>query len=359
MALNAESNPMRWPAGPLDIALQEKTKGFTTDKAAVLRNWLDPATLGILQGTPVNTLVVNWAYGLPADSEQQQALTPLIEKGREIGVGLVGVIDGEANTAKAIAAARSAGLIAVTMEGEATADAGIPVIQRNADARIRWGGKSQVLSLTNGIWPGIPQDVNQAGGPTNLPWVDSNGAALRIARALAPEKDVWIEFNPPQQTAAQTAEAYMLAVADLLQLRGEMGGVAGRRLARRPEREKTAGHGYLEESHGHDGLLQRTQPEQELSADGTAGAGVELRRRRLGPRRRDTEPAASVARTGQGDFAVTSGERFVRGPGGDLLYRSGAAGCRVASEATCLCARRRHPICALQMAEPGSSAHSG
>ena len=90
MALNAESNPMRWPAGPLDIALQEKTKGFTTDKAAVLRNWLDPATLGILQGTPVNTLVVSWAYGLPTDSEQQQALTPLIEKGRETGVGLVG-----------------------------------------------------------------------------------------------------------------------------------------------------------------------------------------------------------------------------------------------------------------------------
>jgi hypothetical protein len=214
MALSAESNPMRWPAGPLDIALQDKTKGFTTDKAAVLRNWLDPATLGILQHTLVNTLVVSWASGLAADSEQQQVLTPLIEKGRETGVGFVGVIDGEANIPVAIAAARSAGLIAVAMEGEAPADTGIPVIQRNADARIRWGGKSSVMSLSNGIWPGIPQDVNQAGGPTNLPWVDSNGATLRIARALAPEKEVWIEFNPPQPTATQTAEAYMLAVAD-------------------------------------------------------------------------------------------------------------------------------------------------
>jgi len=214
MALSAESNPMRWPAGPLEVALQEKDKGLTTEKAAVLHKWLDPATLEVLQGTPINTLVVSWAAGLPTDSEQQQALTPLIEKGRETGVGLVGVIDGEANTSAAIAAARSAGLIAVTMEGEAPADAGIPVIQRNADARIRWGGKSHVLSLSNGVWPGIPQDVNQAGGPTNLPWVDSNGAVLRIARALAPEKDVWIEFNPPQQATSQTAEAYMLAVAD-------------------------------------------------------------------------------------------------------------------------------------------------
>jgi hypothetical protein len=71
-----------------------------------------------------------------------------------------------------------------------------------------------VLSISDGIWPGIPQDVNQAGGPTNLPWVDSNGAVLRIARAMAPGKGVWIEFDPPQQATALTADAYMLAVAD-------------------------------------------------------------------------------------------------------------------------------------------------
>jgi hypothetical protein len=205
---------MRWPAGPLEIALREKTKGFTTEKAEVLRNWLDPAMLGILQGTPVNCLAVIWAAGMAADADQQKALRPLIEKGKQAGISFVGLIEGEANTSVAMAAARSAGLIAVAMEGDAPADAVIQVIQRNSDARIRWGGKSSVLSISNGIWPGIPQDVNQAGGPTNLPWVDSNGAALRIARALAPEKDVWIEFNPPQQTAAQTAEAYMLAVAD-------------------------------------------------------------------------------------------------------------------------------------------------
>ena len=258
MALSAESNPMRWPAGPLDIALQEKTKGFTTDKAAVLRNWLDPATLGILQGTPVNTLVVSWAAGLASDNEQQQALTPLIEKGRETGVGFVGVIDGEANTSKAIAAALSAGLIAVAMEGEAPADAGIPVIQRNADARIRWSGKSPVLSLSNGIWPGIPQDVNQAGGPTNLPWVDSNGATLRIARALAPDKDVWIEFEPAAAGDGTNCRGLYARRGRSRELWGEMGGVAGRRVARRSEHEKATGHGYMEESHGHAFILQRT-----------------------------------------------------------------------------------------------------
>ena len=61
MALNAESIPMRWPAGPLDIARGEKMKGFTAATAEVLRNWQDPASLAVVQGTPVNCLVVSWA----------------------------------------------------------------------------------------------------------------------------------------------------------------------------------------------------------------------------------------------------------------------------------------------------------
>ena len=214
MALSTESNPMRWPAGPLEIALREKTKGFTAEKAEVLRNWLDPATLGILQGTPVNCLAVSWASGLAADADQQKALKPLIERGRQAGISFVGLIEGEANKPAALAAARAAGLSAVAMEGKAPADAGIPVIPRDAAAQMSWGAASRVLSISDGIWPGIPQDVNQAGGPTNLPWVDSNGAVLRIARAMAPGKGVWIEFDPPQQATALTADAYMLAVAD-------------------------------------------------------------------------------------------------------------------------------------------------
>ena len=214
MALSTESNPMRWPAGPLEIALREKTKGFTAEKAEVLRNWLVPASLEILQGTPVNCLVVSWASGLAADADQQKALKPLIEKGKQAGLSFVGVIENDADKAAAVAAARSAGLSAVMMEGKAPADAGIPVIPRDAAAQMNWGANSRVLSISDGIWPGIPQDVNQVGGPTNLPWVDSNGAVLQIARALAPGKGVWIEFDPPQQATALTAEAYMLGVAD-------------------------------------------------------------------------------------------------------------------------------------------------
>jgi hypothetical protein len=204
---------MRWPAGPLEIARRKNEKGISAETAELLRAWLDPALLTIVKETPVNCLVVSWASGLPEDTGQQQALKPLIEKGRLAGVEFVGLIEGNANRQAAIAAAHAAGLSAVTLEGDLPANAGIPAIPRNQHAHMQWTVNSPVLGVSDGLWPGIPQDVNQAGGPTNLPWVSSNGAVLRIAQALAPDKGVWIEFDPPAQMT-QSAEAYMLAVAD-------------------------------------------------------------------------------------------------------------------------------------------------
>jgi hypothetical protein len=193
----------------LDIARGEKTKGFTADSAEVLRKWQDPASLAVVQGTPINCLVVSWA----ADAGQQQALKPLIEKGKQAGLDFVGLIEGEANKPAAVAAAQAAGLAAVAMEGDAPASAGVPVIPWNKAAQVRSSANSPVLGVSDGVFPGLPQAMSQAGGPTNLPWVDSNGAILLIARALAPDKTVWIDFDPPP-AAKLAAEAYMLAVAD-------------------------------------------------------------------------------------------------------------------------------------------------
>jgi len=209
MALNAETIPMRWPAGPLDIARGEKVKGFTADTAEVLRKWQDPASLAVVQGAPINCLVVSWA----ADAGQQQALKPLIEKGKQAGLEFVGLIEGEANKPAAVAAAQSAGLSAVAMEGDAPGSAGVPVIPWNKGAQARSIATSPILGISDGVFPGLPQAAAATGGPTNLPWVDSNGAPLLIARALAPGKTVWIGFDPPPQ-AKLAAEAYVLAVAD-------------------------------------------------------------------------------------------------------------------------------------------------
>jgi hypothetical protein len=197
----------------LDIARREKEKGFAAETAEVLRKWQDPAALAVVQGSPVNCLVVSWAAGLPADEGQQQALKPLIEKGKQAGLDFAGLIEGEANKPAAVAAAQSAGLSAVAMEGDWPGSSGIPAIPWNKAAQARPAPNSPVLGISDGVLPGLPQAASQAGGPTNLPWVDSNGAVLLIARALAPDKTVWIGFDLPRQPKP-AAEAYVLAVAD-------------------------------------------------------------------------------------------------------------------------------------------------
>jgi len=213
MAIGAQSMPMRWTAGPLDIARRQKEKGFTAEMAEVLRKWQDPSLLALVQGTPINCLVVSWASGLPADAEQQQALKPLLEKGRQAGLDLVGLVEGSADKTAAIAAARAAGLSAVAMEAVPLGDAGIPAIAWGKSGEALWGANSTVVGLADGFWPGVPQEKAPTGGPTNLPWVDSNGALLAMARALAPKKIVWVVADPPAG-AKVTIEYYLLALAD-------------------------------------------------------------------------------------------------------------------------------------------------
>ena len=200
-------------AGPLDIARRQKEKSFTPEIAETIRQWLDPSLLALVQGTPVNCLVVSWASGLPADAEQQQALKPLLEKGRQAGLDFVGLIEAAADKPAAIAAARAAGLSAVAMETIPAGDAGIPVIAWAKSGEALWGANSPILGVADGIWPGVPQEKAPTGGPTNLPWVDSNGALLGMARALAPNKDVWIFVEPPTK-AKLTVANYLLTVAD-------------------------------------------------------------------------------------------------------------------------------------------------
>jgi hypothetical protein len=215
---------MRWLAGPLDISQREKGKEFTAKSKEVLQRWLDPSVLEILRGTPVDCLVVNWAAGLPSDAEQQKALVPLLAQGKTAGLSFVGLVDGEADRAAAVASARAAGLAAVIVEGEAP-DAGLPVLPLGTNPHLPWNSPSPVLVAKGNVWPGIAsQGLNsqdwrregeaEAAGPTSAPWIDSNGWFLRLAKVYAPSKIPWLLFDPPGGANVVLTDAYLRAIAD-------------------------------------------------------------------------------------------------------------------------------------------------
>ena len=73
------------------------------------------------------------------------------------------------------------------------------------------------ISVVKGLWPGVKLTesgrVDQSSaGPTGDPWVDSNGWRVRLAAALHPENQVWVDAAP--QAPRLRPESYSMAVAD-------------------------------------------------------------------------------------------------------------------------------------------------
>ncbi len=109
-------------------------------------------------------------------------------------------------------AARRQGLAVAGLEGEAPP--GVKVIPCAERSRLNWAAPEAVLAVKDAVWPGIPQGPSAGGGPTGVPWVDSNGWFIQLGRVRAPAKTLWMAVELPAKSAFLRAAAYELAVAD-------------------------------------------------------------------------------------------------------------------------------------------------
>ncbi len=145
--------PMRWP-----------------------KDWRDPARLGLVQGTPVNCLVVDWAAEAPPD---------FAERARVAGIHLLDMKD--------------------------------PAVASTGRAKAPWSSPPAVLALTDAVWPSSPLRRGGGGadsGPTGMPWVDANGWLIQLARTRAPGTAIWTAAEPPAQGGFVRSSSYVLAIAD-------------------------------------------------------------------------------------------------------------------------------------------------
>lgn len=170
-------------------------------------DWRDPALLDLLEGTPVNCLLLKWG---PLISD-----AALLDRARQRGFALVAEIDEKADRAAALAAAQAAGVSAVALP-EPAAGAPLPVIAWAEKSKLPWRSAAAAFAFTDAVWPAIPTKPGAPGaeaGPTGAPWVDSNGWFIQLARTLAPGKPVWASVAPPQAGFLHAAQ-YLLAVCD-------------------------------------------------------------------------------------------------------------------------------------------------
>lgn len=200
--------PVRWPSGPLEIARREKSE------ASALERWHAPAALDVLKGTPFDCLVVSWAAGLPEDASQQKTAGALVTAARQRNLTVVGWVEGTADPRAAIASAQSAGLSAVAIKGfQEKSD--FTVIPWGDHAGAPYDSTAAVLPVTENVWPGVRGGGGggATAGPTGVPWIDSNGWYIQLARARA-RCPVWVLFDPPGKGAVLRAQNYATAILD-------------------------------------------------------------------------------------------------------------------------------------------------
>lgn len=136
-------------------------------------SWRDPALLGLLDGSPINCLL------LPPEAP------------------------------------------AVIKEAAAQKNFDCPDrIPWSLIKEIDWKSKEPLLAIKDAFWPDLSRKGggeagdNSEAGPTGAPWLDANGWLIQLARARAPERTVWIKSDPPENAARLAASNYQMAVAE-------------------------------------------------------------------------------------------------------------------------------------------------
>ena len=207
--------PIRWPSGPLEIARREKGEGFGARARQALERWHEPAALEMLTNTPVDCVVMSWAAGLPADAGQWRTAGPLVEAARRRNLAVIGWVEGAADHSAALAAAKKAGLAAVAWRNfKGSAD--LPVVAWSERTDVPWDSAAPAVAIGGNVWPGVNAAAgggDASAGPTGVPWLDSNGWYIQMARARL-RAPLWVAFDPPGKGAAVAARGYVNAICD-------------------------------------------------------------------------------------------------------------------------------------------------
>jgi hypothetical protein len=219
--------PVRWDGGPLEVAHRSQDKSFAGQEVreAVAR-WYDPATLSLLDGTPVNCLLLTFSGGGAADIEQQQRrlASEYAAKAQARGLAVLGIVypGGDASVlASAVAGAKLDGVVldgefpggwdfAERLEKALRADKSgalvIPLGAGSMHRRAAWA-----VRAVDGVVPGVGKAAEGAtASATAGLWLDSNMWLVRSLPGGADRRPVWVSHRP----GAGSSGAHLLGIAD-------------------------------------------------------------------------------------------------------------------------------------------------
>jgi hypothetical protein len=203
--------PARWEGGPLELSRRSQDKALAQPSTRdAIAQWYTPATLALLEGTPVNCLLVSFSGGAPAEVESRQhaLVVEYARAARARGTAVLGIVYPGAvavSTAKAAAEAKLDGLVleagfpdaaafARTLEGAlSSGGSGALVLTITPSAE---SGKTDraPLRLVEGVRPSARNlaDMGIRATASAEPWIDSNIWLVRATRSGDRSRPVWV-----------------------------------------------------------------------------------------------------------------------------------------------------------------------
>ncbi len=164
----------------------------------------DPATLKLVESTPVNCLLIEKANWSPE----------FTKAAAERGIATLGVVTGVANAGDIAAEAKKAGLTGLAVEGSLSAgNVDMPVVELTNRAEMKFSSDAHILATKQGMWPGIRAEQDGLiAAPTGAPWIDTNTGFLRYAR-VSTHAAIWIAERVPEKKHPLIT-AYLAAIGD-------------------------------------------------------------------------------------------------------------------------------------------------
>jgi hypothetical protein len=176
-------------------------------------------SLDILQGTPVNCLLIPWNG---SEAGGRDRLVSQIHTRKIAVLALLALGDSGVTQTKD---ALRGGVDGIVLEGDWTSSraeairalvhSSVPVIELAKRARMNFDSAQPILGTYQGVWPGIhliDETGSAEASATGSSWIYTNSGFLRAAHAMT-ASSIWLSVRPPGNTAVSTTQ-YLQAIAD-------------------------------------------------------------------------------------------------------------------------------------------------
>jgi hypothetical protein len=219
--------PARWDGGPVEAFRRSGDKALSDPGVReAIANWYSPVTLSLLEGSPVNCLLLTLSAGAgpEVEKQQRQLVKEYTRRARERGLAVLGLVYPGADPPAVAAAAADAQLDGLVLEGEFP---GGPKFAERLERTLRSGNsKALVIPVATpelhrksawpvlaleGVLPGVGKLTDAAtASATGGLWIDSNMWLVRSFRRSTTGRPVWIT----QRARTDSPGEYLKSIAD-------------------------------------------------------------------------------------------------------------------------------------------------